>query len=160
MFRFLCSPVNMLCLAVPPTYRLCQRLRFLRVPDLGCFQPMAGQRPASRVSQPRRLCVARVESCAVGVGAALDEKGIGMSRFASRARRHSDFGSRNGSFCRGILVPVSTLRVIQKSPQRGSQGLLRNQCFSDVEAIHETMINTGDGSHGLRDTALLESALA
>ncbi|MGP3699464.1 type II toxin-antitoxin system death-on-curing family toxin [Rhodobacter sp. NSM] len=29
-----------------------------------------------------------------------------------------------------------------------------------VEAIHETMIDIGGGSHGLRDAALLESALA
>tara|TARA_R110001583_G_scaffold152416_1_gene304240 strand:+ start:22731 stop:23120 length:390 start_codon:yes stop_codon:yes gene_type:complete len=30
----------------------------------------------------------------------------------------------------------------------------------DVEAIHETMIEIGGGSYGLRDAALLESALA
>lgn len=30
----------------------------------------------------------------------------------------------------------------------------------DVEAIHEMMIDIGGGSHGLRDAALLESALA
>ena len=31
---------------------------------------------------------------------------------------------------------------------------------ADVEAIHETMIDIGGGSRGLRDEGLLESALA
>ena len=31
---------------------------------------------------------------------------------------------------------------------------------ADVEAIHETVIKIGGGLHGLRDAALLESALA
>ena len=30
----------------------------------------------------------------------------------------------------------------------------------DAEAIHKTMIDISGGSHGLRDAALLESALA